>query len=455
VAGRVESGDTIAAYVIEDEIGQGGMGVVYRARHTTLEREVALKVLGGWLQGNRRAAERFLRESQLAAELHHPNIVTVYDAGETDGRLWIAMQLIEGGEDLGDRIEATGGPLSVEDTLNVLDQIASALDAAHALGLVHRDVKPSNVMLQGDHAYLTDFGVMRRIEGGGDVTRTGEFMGTIEWAAPELIDGGELSPATDVYALGCVLYACLAARIPYQGETPAAVINAHLQEPPPKLPAHRELQPVLDRAMAKQAADRYQTAGELAQAARAAAGGEAVPAAAPHRPRATGGATTPGRSRRWWWIGAGVALVAVVVVAIVLLAGGGDDHAHAGAYERAVRDSDTTLTREVEAVAKRDAQGGSLDARIERNIQVRDATERAATRLEHIKAPESVARDHAVLVDGYRLLVDEYDDAITAARHGDGAALTRVERRFVDNKSASAQQIHRASARIEAALPGT
>ena len=142
------------------------MGVVYEATHVTLGRVVALKVLGGWLQGNRRSAERFLRESQLAAELDHPNVATVYDAGETDGRLWIAMQFVDG-EDLSDRIDREGGALSVEDTLAILNQISGALDAAHGLGLVHRDVKPSNVLLTGEHAYLTDFGLMRRIRAAG------------------------------------------------------------------------------------------------------------------------------------------------------------------------------------------------------------------------------------------------------------------------------------------------
>src|SRR3954452_1940091 len=184
MSARLGPGDQVAAYQIDEEVGQGGMGVVYEATHITLGRVVALKVLGGWLQGNRRSAERFLRESQLAAELDHPNVVTVYDAGETDGRLWIGMQYVDG-EGLSDRIDRTGGALSLEDTLAILNQISSALDAAHDLGLVHRDVKPSNVLLQGEHAYLTDFGLMRRIEGGGDMTRDGEFMGTIEWAAPE------------------------------------------------------------------------------------------------------------------------------------------------------------------------------------------------------------------------------------------------------------------------------
>jgi serine/threonine-protein kinase len=195
------------------------------------------------------------------------------------------MRWVEGGEDLGDRIDAVGGPRDLATTLDVLDQIGGALDAAHALGLVHRDVKPSNILLEGDRAFLTDFGVMRRVEGGNGLTRSEEFMGTIEWAAPELIDGGALGPATDVYSLGCVFYACLAARTPNEGESPGEVLMAHLQKPPPKLP-DKQLQPVLDRAMAKDPAARFQTAGELAAAARAAAAGNAVPAApAPAPPR--------------------------------------------------------------------------------------------------------------------------------------------------------------------------
>ena len=407
-------------------------------------------MLGGWLQGNRRAAERFLRESRLAAELDHPNVVTVYDAGQDDGRLWIAMRWVEGGEDLGDRIDAIGGPLDLDTTLDVMDQIGGALDAAHALGLVHRDVKPSNILLEGDRAFLTDFGVMRRIEGDNDLTRSEEFMGTIEWAAPELINGGELGPATDVYSLGCVFYACLAARIPYEGESPGEVLMAHLQKPAPKL-ADKRLQPVLDRAMAKEPAERYQSAGELAAAARAAARGAAVPAG----PVAPAAPAAPRERRPWPWVAAAVgALVVVAVVVILLVSGGGSDGGGAGAqaYEDQVRASDTTLTREVGEVAAREARGGSLDARIERNIQARDAVRRAADRLAAVKPPASVARDHAVLVDGYRLLVEEYDDAIRAARAGDAAALDRVDRRFANGQSASARQVHRASARIEASL---
>jgi hypothetical protein len=214
---------------------------------------------------------------------------------------------------------------------------------------------------------------------------------------------------------------------------------AHLQEPPPKL-SDKQLQPVLDKAMAKKPADRFQTAGELAGAARAAARGEKV---VRERPRP---------SRRGLLVGAAVlAVLAAVAVTIVLLTSG-DSGPSASAYERQVAASDATLEREVAAVAKRDAQGGSLDARIERNIQVRDAIRRGTQRLEAVKPPHAVARDHAVLVDGYRLLVEELDDAIGAARHGDAAALERVDRRFANGQSASARQVNRATRRIEAAL---
>jgi serine/threonine-protein kinase len=418
-------------------------------------------VLGGWLQGNRRSAERFLRESQLAAELDHPNVVTVYDAGETDGRLWIAMQFIDG-EDLSDRIDRTGGPLALEDTLAILDQVAGALDAAHQLGLVHRDVKPSNVLLQGDHAYLTDFGLMRRIEGGGDMTRDGEFMGTIEWAAPEQINHGEVTGATDVYALGCVMFACLTARLPYEGDSPAQVLMAHLQDPTPALADRRKdlpagLQPVLEKAMAKAAPERFQTAGEMMAAAHAASAGEADPLAAvgakpPKSPAPAGAA--PSRGRRTLLIAGPAAAILVVVIVIVALAtGGGSTHA-ASAYEHQVNANDVTLEREVGAVVARDKQGGSLDARIERHIQVRDAIERSAGRLEKLKPPAKVAADHAVLVDGYQLAAQEYADAIKAAQGGDATALRSIDKSFETSSSPAAQQIRRASQRIEARLPG-
>ena len=290
----LDAGGEFLGYRIDGRIGEGGMGVVYRAHHEVLEREVALKVLAPWLEGNRRAKERFLRESRLAASLDHPAIVTIYDAGESDRVLYIAMQMVEGG-DLHEEIER-GGPLSVERTMLLVDQIAGGLDAAHDAGLVHRDVKPGNVLVRGDRAYLTDFGLTRRIEDEGTsrLTQEGEFMGTLDWASPEQLEQADIGPPADVYALGCVMFACLTGHAPFEDDAPAKVLAAHLTEDPPKatklrpdLP--REIDAVIERAMAKDASERYGSAGELAVAARAALGGEATGAAA------VTGASRPGR----------------------------------------------------------------------------------------------------------------------------------------------------------------
>jgi len=465
----IDVGSEIGGYRVESELGQGGMGVVYLARHVQLDRQVALKVLGGWLEGNERAAERFLRESRLAAGLEHPSIVTVYDAGEQDGRLYIAMRYVEG-EDLHDRI-VREGPLDPEALLDLLGQVAGALDAAHAAGLVHRDVKPSNVMLEGDRAFLTDFGLTRQIEGTAGVTKAGEFMGTIEWAAPEQIDHGELYPQTDVYALGCVLFAGLTGRTPYEGSV-AEVLWSHVQGPPPQLAEHRpdlapELQAVLDTAMAKDPLARQASAGELIAQARAACGlgpaaagppaaVAAVAAQPARRPSAKDPAASARKAPSTILIVAAIALVALAIAVglFVVVGGGGEDAKQAGAYEKSVRASQTTLVKEGDAMVARGGAGGSPEAAIERFISFKESVARNADRLGGLTPPASVASDHAVMVDGYRLLEREIGDAIVAAQAGDPAALKRLEARIDDSTAASVRQIERASKAIQAKLPG-
>jgi len=222
---------------------------------------------------------RFVRESQLAATLEHPNIVGVYDAGEADGVLYIAMRLVTG-IDLGALIERDG-PLSLGQALFLVEQVGSALDLAHEQGLVHRDVKPANILVQppSDRAYLTDFGVVKQTSSGG-MTKTGYFLGTFEYAAPEQIEGKEIDGRTDIYALGCVLYEALSGEAPFSAATEASVIHAHLAEPPPKLTAKRPDLPlgindVIATAMAKAKDDRYPTCAHLVRALRAVALGGA------------------------------------------------------------------------------------------------------------------------------------------------------------------------------------
>ncbi|MGZ4257362.1 MAG: protein kinase domain-containing protein [Gaiellaceae bacterium] len=265
-------GTELGGYRIVEQLGRGGTSVVYRAEHVRLGRGAALKLLSPGL-GEADFSDRFLRESRLAASLDHPNIVPVYDAGEDDGLLWIAMACIEG-TDLKTLI-AEEGRLPVRRALSIVGQIASALDAAHARGLVHRDVKPANVLVgPGDRAYLSDFGAVKELSSAG-LTRTGAFVGTIEYCAPEQIEGGEVDARTDVYALGCVLYEALTGEPPFHRPSEVAVLNAHLHSPPPRpsktgpgLPS--ALDGVIAKALAKAPVDRYDTPGDLVAAARAA-----------------------------------------------------------------------------------------------------------------------------------------------------------------------------------------
>src|SRR5438552_2966202 len=274
VDGRIDS--EVAGYRIVELLGRGGMSVVYRAEHVRLGRPAALKLLAATLgQGDHR--ERFLRESKLAASLDHPGIVPVFDAGEEDGLLYIAMAYVEG-SDL-KTLLVREGKLPLRRALRILGQVASALDAAHARGLVHRDVKPANILVgPGDRAYLSDFGVVKELAAAG-TTRTGSFVGTIEYCAPEQIEGKDVDARADVYALACVFYECVVGTSPFHRSSDVAVLNAHLHAPPPKLskaapdlpPA---LEPVLAKALSKSPLDRYASCGEFVALARAAAAPE-------------------------------------------------------------------------------------------------------------------------------------------------------------------------------------
>ncbi|HEX2412243.1 MAG TPA: serine/threonine-protein kinase [Solirubrobacteraceae bacterium] len=266
-------GSVIAGYRIEERIGRGGMGVVYRAEHLNLRRRAAVKIIAPDLAESEGFRERFTREARVAAALQHPNIVTVYDAGEVDGLLYLAMQYIEG-EDLAARLRRERR-LRPYRAIDVCRQVASALDAAHAMGLIHRDVKPANVLIEGRTAFLTDFGLTKRLEGThAQLTRAGDVVGTIHYVAPEQIEGRRVSARSDVYSLGCLFYHCLAGQVPFAHDTDVAVIYAHLSEEPPRLSSLRpELPEGLDAVMAK-ALDkspdrRFPSCGDLISAARA------------------------------------------------------------------------------------------------------------------------------------------------------------------------------------------
>jgi len=265
-------GQVIAGYRIEERVGRGGMGVVYRAEHLNLRRRAAIKIIAPDLAESEGFRERFTREARIAAVLQHPNIVTVYDAGEVDGILYLAMQYIEGQDLAG--VLRKDGRLRPYRAIDVIRQVASALDAAHAQGLIHRDVKPANVLIEGRTAFLTDFGLTKRTDGTHtELTRAGDVVGTIHYVAPEQIEGGQVSARSDVYSLGCLLYHCLTGQVPYSRDTDVAVIYAHLSEPPPKLTALRPelaagLDGVIAKALDKSPDRRFPTCSDLVNAAR-------------------------------------------------------------------------------------------------------------------------------------------------------------------------------------------
>jgi WD40 repeat protein len=264
-------GRELAGYRVESVLGTGGMGVVYLAEHLRLGRVVALKVLAPALEQNERFRDRFLRESRIAAGLNHPNVIPIHDAGEADGVLYIAMRYVEA-TDLRVLLEREGR-LEPARALSIAGQVGAALDAAHASGLVHRDVKPGNVLIaEGDHVYLTDFGLTKQSSSPSGLTATGEFLGTVDYVAPEQIEGTSSDHRADVYSLTCVLYECLTGEAPYTRESDLAVLWAHVQDEPPTLSfKHPELgtalDPVIARGLAKSLEERYATCAELVDAA--------------------------------------------------------------------------------------------------------------------------------------------------------------------------------------------
>jgi len=276
-------GAEIAGYRLESVIARGGMSTVFLAEHLRLARPVALKILSLDLSEDDTFRERFVRESKIAAGLDHPNIIPIYEAGESDGLLFIAMRYVQGSH-LKALVEKVG-PLPARRLLPIMSQTASALDAAHAKGLIHRDVKPGNILIDADlgpehvdHVYLCDFGLTKRGGSHSGLTRTGQFVGTIDYIAPEQIEGGEVDSRADIYSLGCVLYECLTGMVPFEKPTDAAVLWAHVQENPappsgrrPDLPV--DIDGVMARAMAKAPDDRYQTCAELVSDLRRSLGG--------------------------------------------------------------------------------------------------------------------------------------------------------------------------------------
>jgi serine/threonine protein kinase/WD40 repeat protein len=306
-------GMLLAGYRVESRIGAGGMAMVLRARDEALGRTVALKVLVPALAGDGEFRERFVRESRAVAAVDHPHIIPVYAAGEADGMLYLAMRYVAGG-DLR-RVVQREGRLSGGRAVTLLSPIASALDAAHAAGLVHRDVKPANILIdrspgRPEHPYLSDFGLAKGAAASSGLTGTGQFLGTPDYSAPEQISGRPARPQTDQYALACVAYSILTGALPFARDEPMAVLWAHMYDQPPSLTADRPDLPaaadrVLARALAKEPDERYATCGEFASALR-----EAIAPASPGSSRPGTGASgaaasaAAGRSRTPDWSGA-------------------------------------------------------------------------------------------------------------------------------------------------------
>jgi serine/threonine protein kinase len=298
-------GSVVGGFRIESRLGAGGMAVVFRARDEGLDRVVALKVLAPALAEDAEFRERFIRESRAAARVDHPHIIPVHAAGEIDGVLYLAMRFVPGG-DLRSVIQREG-PLTGERTAFLLSPIASALDAAHAAGLVHRDVKPANILIdtsagRPDHPYLADFGLAKGAASTAGLTETGQFLGTPDYAAPEQISSGSALPQTDQYALACVAYTMLTGSLLFSRGASMAVLWAHMYDPPPSVSARRRDLPlavdgVLDRALAKVPAERFGSCGEFAHALRAALGVAPHPGSRPGPP-AAGSAAADDASRR-------------------------------------------------------------------------------------------------------------------------------------------------------------
>ena len=466
----LSAGAEIGGYRIEAMVGRGGMGVVYRAVDLALDRRVAIKLISAENAQEPGFRERFKRESRLAASIRHPNVITVFRAGEEDGQLFIAMDYIEG-TDLKALITSRGR-LDPELAARIVVQVAAALDAAHAKGLVHRDVKPANVLIEGaERAYLTDFGLTKEVASESGVTGTGVVLGTIDYMAPEQVAGDKLDARADIYSLGCVLWEALTGQVPYLRESAVAKMYAHASEPPPPLTATapdvpHELEAVLIRAMAKKREQRYLAAGDLGRAAVAAVDGReielgersvAVGAAAlrgeleptstgsrrPLGPRPTSTAVATARSSRApvraprRFLGIGVAALAVIVAtAVVLLAGGGgaERHLSRSQYQDRVLDAArpwnralATVTPRLPAHVRRPSDAQTAGTAL---ASLRKTTDRLIAALNGLTPPSEIQDVHRRLVAIVTRMRGHIADAGAAADFGDDRVYTSVPRQL-------------------------
>ena len=279
----VSEGVNFAGYRVGRVIGHGGMGVVHEATHLTLERRVALKLIGPALATDPVFRERFKRESRATASLHHPHVVTIHDAGEEDGQLYLVMEYVEG-SDLAELL-ARRGALPQKEAVALIAPIADALDEAHRLGLVHRDIKPGNILIRQTEGsawpLLTDFGLTRHVSSGAGLTDTGRWVGTVDYVAPEQVQGQEVDSRADVYSLGCVLFEALSGRVPFPADNDFAKLWSQVNDPAPRLDevlpgSGAAITEVLLEVMAKAPDDRFDSAGAFAAEARRAVLGDGV-----------------------------------------------------------------------------------------------------------------------------------------------------------------------------------
>ncbi len=331
VTGRgMARGTTFAGLEIEAEVGRGGMGVIYRGRDLALEQTRALKILASDLSRDPKYRERFRRESRLAASIEHPNVATVYQAGEQDEHLYLVMRFVDGPSL--QELLAERGLLEPDHAAALTSQVAAALDAAHARGLIHRDVKPANVLLEGEpgreRAFLCDFGISKLASAGTELTTTGEFLGTVDYVAPEQIGGEPVDARTDVYSLACVLYHAITGSPPFSRETQLATLFAHTNAPRPlasqKIPGlPAEVDRVLARGMATAPGDRFASTGEFAREFVRALGGGAAEAVTSRLPQS--------RPRRRFALLAAIAVAAMAAAGILIAVSGGGSSDQAGA----------------------------------------------------------------------------------------------------------------------------
>jgi Protein kinase domain len=458
---ELSDGDEFAGYRIERRLGRGGMGILYLALEPGLERRVALKLIAPEAASDDVFARRFAEESRIAAAIEHPNVVPIYAAGEVAGVPWIAMRYVAG-SDLGRRLsrERRLGP---REAVDLIAQIGNGLDAIHAAGLVHRDVKPANVLLSGEagaeHAYITDFGVARNVATESGLTQTGRFVGTLDYVAPEQISGESIDARVDVYALGCLLFKLLTGEVPFPREGEAARLYAHLHDPPPAPSLYvpevpMALDDVVIRAMSKQPDDRFPSAGDLGRAAQAGLSGG--PVDVPERTVATGAAATresepptqklpdepEGRAGRRGLLlaAAALALIAAAVAAVALGSGGGGDGSSGAATgAQAVRerkpipkpaalsaaaliakgDQICTDSQETYKAYRGEFPNGENEASVGYSQLLVGISSKAIRRFEALKPPPALEQDYEAYVKSQKEVAQWDEDALEAAEKED------------------------------------